>query len=62
MGKTPKYEQSPLDPRATALADQAKVDEGTALQAQLRGDSASLMARYGTLLTMAGAANLPRTI
>jgi hypothetical protein len=33
---------------------QAKVDQTNALQGKLQGDTASIMARYGALLSMQG--------
>lgn len=41
------------DPMMPQLSAKAQNDETVALQHQLIGDSASLMARYGTRLTLA---------
>jgi hypothetical protein len=43
------------DPTLQALTAQANTDQITALQTQAQGDTASLMARYGTRLALAGA-------
>lgn len=44
------------DPMFTQLQDKARNDEIVATQHQLQGDTASLMARYGTRLTLASLA------
>jgi hypothetical protein len=44
------------DPRLDAQSTQASADEIKALQIQSEGDTASLMARYGTRLALAGVA------
>lgn len=48
--KAPTYDQPPLDPAFMALQGQAKEQDISAIQDRIRGDSASLMARYGTML------------
>lgn len=55
----PKYQQPPTDPAITALGQKAQADDLTALQNTASIDTASLMARYGTRLAMAGAASQP---
>lgn len=54
MGDAPKY-QLPLDPNLVAQQDQATQDTTNALTMKATQDSASVMARYGTRLAMAGA-------
>ena len=53
-GSTPAPPQIAPDPLFTELAAQATKDQNAALQTQTQGDMASLMARYGTRLAMAG--------
>lgn len=43
------------DPTLIAEQQQAQADQVRALQTQAQGDTASLMARYGTRLALAGA-------
>jgi hypothetical protein len=43
-----------VDPNLATEQQQAQTDLITSLQAQTQGDTASLMARYGTQLAMAG--------
>lgn len=43
------------DPRLIAEQQQAQADQVRALQTQAQGDTASLMARYGTRLALASA-------
>lgn len=50
----PKY-QAPVDPTLQAEAEQAQKDKQLALQSRLSGDTAALMARYGTSVAMSGA-------
>lgn len=50
----PKYQQPQTDPTVAALQDRATVDDHAALQNTASIDTASLMARYGTRLAMAG--------
>lgn len=45
------------DPLLQAAADQASQDQISALTTQAQGDTAMLMARYGTRLALAGAAS-----
>lgn len=51
--KAPQY-QAPPDPALTALNAKAQADDVTALQQTAQIDTASIMARYGTRLAMAG--------
>lgn len=46
---------APTDPTLDAEAAQAQQAKMMALQSQAQGDTASLMARYGTRLAMSGA-------
>lgn len=47
----------PVDPNLQAEQQQAQQDLVNSLQNQTAGDTASLMARYGTRLAMAGASS-----
>jgi len=58
----PQYNAPPPDPTVTALADKAQSDEVKATQQTAQIDTASLMARYGTRLAMAGASNAPLAV
>ena len=60
---TPVYQQPQLDPAFARLMQQTQEQDVSAIQEQLKGNTASLMARYGTLLTMAnlGSANIAAT-
>jgi hypothetical protein len=49
----PKYELPPPDPRLAALTEQTKQQDILAIQDNIKIDTASIMARYGNLLTMA---------
>lgn len=51
----PQYQPPPEDPQYLALKQQADQDQINATQNQVRIDSASLLARYGALVTMANA-------
>lgn len=51
----PKYQAPPPDPTVTALNAKAQADDITALEGTAQIDTASIMARYGTRLAMAGA-------
>jgi hypothetical protein len=51
----PKYNPPPVDPAIAALADKSQQDNVAAMQQTASIDTASLMARYGTRLAMAGA-------
>lgn len=53
--EAPKYQAPPPDPTITALDQKAQQDDITALQQRSAIDTASIMARYGTRLAMAGA-------
>lgn len=55
MDKPPTPQIQATDPALTAAADQAQQDHLKALQVEAQGDTASLMARYGTRLALAGA-------
>lgn len=52
--EAPKYTPPPTDPTVTALNEKAQADDLKALQGTAQIDTASLMARYGTRLAMAG--------
>ena len=54
--ETPQYQPPPEDPQYTALKQRAQQDQITASQNQVRIDSASLLARYGAMVTQANAA------
>jgi len=54
--EAPKYQPPPPDPMLTALNAKAQADQATALQNTAQIDTASLMARYGARLAMAGTA------
>lgn len=45
--ETPKYEPSPLDAGFAQLLTQSKAHDIDAMQERLRGDTASLNARFG---------------
>lgn len=49
----------PVDPNLAQAQADAKEFKTKTLQEQLRGDSASIMARYGTNLALAGSAGSP---
>lgn len=51
---TPSPPQLPPDPYLTAEEEQAQNSLVSSLQTQTQGDMASLMARYGTQLAVAG--------
>lgn len=51
----PQYQAPPPDPTVTALNAQAQAADTAALQNTASIDTASIMARYGTRLAMAGA-------
>jgi hypothetical protein len=51
----PQYQQPPIDPSIAAVSAKAQADDVTALQQTSQIDTASIMARYGTRLAMAGA-------
>lgn len=51
----PTYQAPPPDPMVTALDAQAQTADQVAAQNQAQQDTASIMARYGTRLAMAGA-------
>ena len=53
--KAPQYQPPPEDPQTLALKQQAEQDDIAAGEARAQIDSASLMARYGTRLTLAAA-------
>lgn len=54
MGGAPDYQQPPPDPYYQQQKDQAERDKVKALQLKMQGDTASSMARYGTLLSLRG--------
>ena len=54
MGKAAPQPQITPDPNLKMMQDRAEEDNIRALQARVRGDTASLMARYGTRLSLAG--------
>lgn len=49
----PEYKQPPLDPSLALLMQQTQQQDINAVQSGLRGDTASLMARYGSRLALA---------
>jgi hypothetical protein len=49
----------PLDPNLAAEKQKADATLTTQLQAEAQGDTASLMARYGTRLALSGAGMSP---
>jgi hypothetical protein len=51
----PVYQAPPPDPALAVQAAQASKDQIDALQTKVQGDSASMMARYGSLFAMMGA-------
>lgn len=53
--QAPKYEAPPPDPNIAALNAKTQADDIAAAQTNAQIDTASLMARYGTRLAMAGA-------
>lgn len=55
MDKPQVPQITPTDPRLQAEAARADADNLAALQSRATGDTASLMARYGTRLALAGA-------
>lgn len=55
-GSPPQYVTPPPDPLFQQLTQQAQQDNVNALQTQAAGDTASLMARYGSLVGLTGAA------
>lgn len=55
MVDAPKYNPPPPDPSITALNAKAQSDDVAALEQTSQIDTASIMARYGTRLAMAGA-------
>jgi len=58
----PKYTAPPPDPTVTALNQKAQQDDIAALQDKSSIDTASLMARYGTRLAMAGNTASPLSV
>lgn len=50
---TPQVNIEP-DPLQIQQEQQAQVDQVSALQTKLQGDTSSIMSRYGALLTMQG--------
>ena len=58
----PQYQAPPPDPTVTALNAKAQSDDIAATQQTAQLDTASLMARYGTRLAMAGASNIPLAV
>jgi hypothetical protein len=55
MMEAPKYNAPPPDPTLTAVKAQAQADDITAMKETATIDTASIAARYGTRLAMAGA-------
>lgn len=51
----PVYQPPPPDPALAQQAAQADQDRTMALEDKLKGDTASIMARYGALAALAGA-------
>lgn len=58
----PKYEQPPLDPAFAGLVQQTQQQNVEAIQTGLQHDTASLLARYGARLAMAGNASGPSSV
>lgn len=50
---TPSYQQSPLDPAFAQLMRTTQEQDIAAIQTKLQGDSASLLARYGSRQALA---------
>lgn len=44
----------PVDPTLAARKEKAATDQANAVQIESQGDTASIMARYGTRLALAG--------
>jgi len=57
----PKYNQPQIDPMLAPLMAQGQQQDIEAIQQQLRGDTASLLARYGAQLTAAQSPGAPGT-
>lgn len=57
--QVPTYQAPPPDPTVTALNAKAQADDIAAMQTTAQIDTASLMARYGTRLAMAGGTTSP---
>ena len=60
--QAPTYTPPPPDPTVTALSQKAQQDDLAALQDKSSIDTASLMARYGTRLAMAGNTTSPLAV
>jgi hypothetical protein len=60
--EAPKYNQPPTDPAIATLDAKAKSDDLRAMQETASIDTASLMARYGTRLAMAGQSGSPLAV
>lgn len=60
--QAPQYQAPPPDPTVTALNAKAQADDIAATQTTAQIDTASLMARYGTRLAMAGNSNVPLAV
>lgn len=58
---SPSTPSPPVDPNLAAEQQQAQNDLVNSLQTKTQGDMASLMARYGTQLALAGASYGPMT-
>lgn len=54
-GSPPEYKQQPLSGETLGLLQRANQDQVDALTLKAKNDTASIMARYGTRLAMAGA-------
>jgi hypothetical protein len=54
----PKYQEPAVDPTMLQVMQQAKADDVAALQERARDDTASLLARYGSMLGAAGTAGV----
>jgi hypothetical protein len=57
--QAPQYNAPPPDPTVTALNAKAMAADQQATQMTAQIDTASLMARYGTRLAMAGSTSTP---
>lgn len=50
----PQYQQAPLDPSFLLLQQQSQQQDVDAITERTRGDTASILARYGAMSAMAG--------
>jgi hypothetical protein len=59
MQLTPPKPETTIDPSFYGMQQQAIGDYQTALQQQLSGDTAAIMARYGSRLALSGSGGGP---